>query len=152
MPIIPLLYDPSLPPSDLFPHDFICAPSANRSTSAMPPLGPTLSFYGRASNPPHQSPDNDYFIFPTPSSPLLPLSINPLSDLPSLHFCCSYCPTSPLPHLYVAVSGRFHFLPSLSYRISATNFSIIPLCLFCMPRHISFHHPRALSQHFSPIQ
>ena len=111
-----------------------------------------LSFYGRVYNhPSHHSTNNDKFILPTLSSPLLPISITPLFEFLSLHFRCCCCPTYPLPHLSATVSARFTFLPSSSYRISYTTFSAIPLCPFRSPRHISFHHSHTLAQYFSPM-
>ena len=143
--LLPSLYYHSRPPSDRCPHAYICAASVNCDTSAMPHLGPTLSFYVYVKK-------NliTRLTMTIPSSPLLPLSVIPLYDLLSLHFRCSCCPTYLLPHFSSAVSARFPFLPYSSYHISATTFSFIPLCLFCSPCHISFHHTCALTQHFSP--
>ena len=142
---------PYPPPSDRCPHAFICDPSAYHATSAMPPIGKMMQFYGCVDTPPHHSNDNDDFISPTTSSTLPPLFINPLYELPSLHLRCPCCTTSPLQHLCAAASVRFSFLPYSSYRISATTFpSPPPLCLFCSPLQINLYNPRAFAQKISP--
>ena len=136
------MYDPRLPPTDCCPHYFICAPSANCSTSAMTPLGLELSFYGRVNNTPYHLPDNGYFISPTTSSPLLPLSITSLyltychyiSDVhgvPHLlrHTCLPPSPTTFLffhPHHTISLPPIFSSPPCVSSAALVTSFSIIP--------------------------
>ena len=60
----------------------------------MLPLGQMLYFSGRVNYPPHHLPDNDDVVYPTSSSPLLPLSLTPLYDFSYLNF------TDPIvPHI-----------------------------------------------------
>ena len=143
------MYDPSLPPSDRRHHDFIRAPSANRSTSMITPLGLTLSIYGRVDNPPHHSPENDDFIFSTPSSPssislsLLSMTCcHSISAVPAVPHICrhTFLPPSPPAFLF--------FYPCHTVSITPL-FPSSPRVLY-IPRHISFHNPCTLAQHFSP--
>ena len=82
--LTPPLSDPIRLHSDRCPHPLIRAPSANRAT---PWPDDVLCWLCRS--PPHHSPENGDFVFPTPSYPFLPLYSSlslsiPKSPFPSL--------------------------------------------------------------------